>query len=72
MMLNSTEVEGAEHMERALQRPPQQPLITVCNHVAAMDDPLVMSAIIPPQYLAQPRSLRWVLGNARKKRKKLK
>ncbi len=35
-------------MEYALKRPKGQALITVCNHVAALDDPLVMSALIPP------------------------
>mmetsp|Transcript_24249 Transcript_24249/g.52995 ORF Transcript_24249/g.52995 Transcript_24249/m.52995 type:complete len:524 (-) Transcript_24249:843-2414(-) len=59
--LNNTEVEGMDIMERALQRPAGQPLITVCNHVAAMDDPLVMSSIIPPKFYEQPQSLRWTL-----------
>ena len=45
--LNRTDVRGGQHMEAALNRPPIQALITVCNHVAAMDDPLVMSTVIP-------------------------
>ncbi len=57
---NNTSVQGAEHMAAALARPAGTPLITVCNHVASMDDPLVMSTILPPQLYAQPGDLRCV------------
>lgn len=33
----------------------------VCNHVASMDDPLVMAALLPPRLFLQPKSLRWTL-----------
>jgi len=33
----------------------------VCNHVASMDDPLVMAALLPPGFLLHPKSLRWTL-----------
>lgn len=33
----------------------------VCNHVASMDDPLVMAALLPPGFFLHPRSLRWTL-----------
>ncbi len=56
--LNSTVVQGGEVMEAALKRPAGQPLITVCNHVGALDDPLVMSAIIPPAFDFKPESIR--------------
>ena len=56
--LNSTTLQGLEHMEAALQRPAGQALITVSNHVAAMDDPLVVSNVVPPQYLGRPESMR--------------
>ena len=55
---NSVSVRGKEVMEAAMQRPEGQALITVCNHVAATDDPLVMSAIIPEQYYNSPQNLR--------------
>jgi monolysocardiolipin acyltransferase len=59
--LNSTHVEGLGHMEAALAREPGRPLITVCNHVASMDDPLVMATILPPAAYADPEQLRWVV-----------
>lgn len=58
--LNKTTVTGGEVMEAALRRPEGQALITVCNHIAAMDDPLVMSAVIPPAFYSQPKSIRCV------------
>jgi monolysocardiolipin acyltransferase len=61
MGLNKTSVHGAENLELALRRPPGQALITVCNHVAAMDDPLVMSLIIPTSYYSHPSAIRWTL-----------
>lgn len=48
-------------MKSALERPSGTPLITVSNHVGAVDDPLVTSAIVPPEYLGKPKTLRWTL-----------
>ncbi|KAG2448338.1 hypothetical protein HYH02_006920 [Chlamydomonas schloesseri] len=59
--LNSTSVEGGGHLAAALERPAGQALITVCNHVAALDDPLVVSALLPEAALQQPDKLRWTL-----------
>jgi monolysocardiolipin acyltransferase len=59
--LNTTEVHGAEQMQLALERPEGQALITVSNHVAAMDDPLVLSTIVPPSYFTRPDQIRWTL-----------
>lgn len=56
--LNTTVVQGAEHMDAAFSRESGVPLITVCNHVASIDDPLVMSTVVPPQLLTQPNKLR--------------
>ena len=61
MGLNDTSVHGAKNLEAALHRPSGQALITVSNHVAALDDPLVMSLIIPQSYYGQPESIRWTL-----------
>lgn len=58
---NSTTVEGAEHMQAALDRRQGRPLITVCNHVASMDDPLVMSTILPPEVYSDASQLRCVI-----------
>lgn len=52
------EVAGSEHMSAALQRPTGQALITVCNHVSAIDDPMVVANIVPQEYYDKPQSLR--------------
>ncbi|KAG0610808.1 hypothetical protein M758_7G093000 [Ceratodon purpureus] len=60
--MNVTEVYGADKLEEAIKnRPEGQSLITVCNHVASMDDPLVMGAILRPKLFLHPKSLRWTL-----------
>ncbi|CAN4111075.1 unnamed protein product [Withania somnifera] len=38
-----------------------KPLITVSNHVAAMDDPLVIAALLPPSVMLDAQNLRWTL-----------
>jgi monolysocardiolipin acyltransferase len=60
--LNSTEVYGADKMQPAVfQRQPGQPLITVSNHTAAVDDPFVISSVLPPHKLLNANNLRWTL-----------
>ncbi|KAA8545179.1 hypothetical protein F0562_019932 [Nyssa sinensis] len=44
-----------------LHRPKNKPLVTVSNHVASMDDPLVIASLIPPSALLNAHSLRWTL-----------
>lgn len=59
---NQTEVYGVEKLTNAvLHRPQGQALITVSNHVASMDDPLVLAAMLPPRVLLHANFLRWTL-----------
>ncbi|KAK9823150.1 hypothetical protein WJX72_000637 [[Myrmecia] bisecta] len=59
--LTRTSVEGREHMQQALARPADQALITVSNHVASMDDPLVTAAVVPAKYVFKPGAVRWTM-----------
>ncbi len=60
--LNTTTVHGGlDTLAAALRsRQPGQALVTVCNHVAALDDPLLVAALLPEGALEQPEQLRWV------------
>ncbi len=42
-------------------RPAGQPLITVSNHVAAMDDPLLLAALTPLRSVFETGGMRWSL-----------
>ncbi|XP_068318498.1 uncharacterized protein [Pyrus communis] len=60
--LNQVQVYGVEKLHDAvLCRPKGKPLITVSNHVASMDDPLVLSALLPRHVLLDAQNLRWTL-----------
>ncbi|KAK3041950.1 hypothetical protein RJ639_002258 [Escallonia herrerae] len=60
--LNRVQIYGAEKLHQAmLHRPAKKPLITVSNHVAAVDDPLVIASLLPPGVLFDAHSLRWTL-----------
>ncbi|CAK8544630.1 unnamed protein product [Lathyrus sativus] len=60
--LNRVQVYGLEKLYSALmERPKGKPLLTVSNHVASMDDPLVIASLLPPQVLLDARNLRWTL-----------
>ncbi|CAO2832819.1 unnamed protein product [Amaranthus hypochondriacus] len=60
--LNRVQVYGSEKLLNALQcKSKDTPLITVSNHVASMDDPLVISALLPPSVLMDAKKLRWTL-----------
>ncbi|GMG99739.1 hypothetical protein Nepgr_001579 [Nepenthes gracilis] len=59
---NSVQVYGAEKLHQVLlHRPKDKPLITVSNHVASMDDPLVIASLLPPRVLMEAHNLRWTL-----------
>lgn len=53
-----TTVDGAEILSDALNRPEDQPLITVSNHVSAIDDPLVVAAAAPLNIIMRPEHVR--------------
>lgn len=60
--LNRVQVYGAEKLHKALlHRPENKPLVTVSNHVAAIDDPFVIASLLPPSVLLDARNLRWTL-----------
>lgn len=60
--LNNVQIYGAEKLHRALlDRPQKQPLVTVSNHVASMDDPLVIASLLSPSNLFDANKLRWTL-----------
>ncbi|CAM1502812.1 Fc.00g075880.m01.CDS01 [Cosmosporella sp. VM-42] len=63
--LNDVEVHGLDRLLGVLDRRKTQGrergLLTVCNHVAVLDDPL-MWGILPPRYCFDVNNLRWGLG----------
>ncbi|XP_062207991.1 uncharacterized protein LOC133909538 [Phragmites australis] len=60
--LNSVQIYGAEKLHQVLQgRDKGKPLLTVSNHVAAMDDPFVIASLLPPSVMLQAQKLRWTL-----------
>ncbi|UNI19684.1 Lyso-phosphatidylcholine acyltransferase [Purpureocillium takamizusanense] len=63
--LNKVEVTGLDNLLSTLDRRRTQcrdrGLLTVCNHVAVVDDPL-MWGILPLRYQTDVRNLRWSLG----------
>lgn len=55
-------MSGGERLSWAvLDRPEGQGLLTVCNHVSALDDPLVLAAAIPAEVIARPDRMRWTM-----------
>lgn len=60
--LNRVQIYGAEKLHQAVShRPENQSLITVSNHVAAVDDPLVLASLLPRSVLLDAHNLRWTL-----------
>ncbi|XP_021742568.1 uncharacterized protein LOC110708683 [Chenopodium quinoa] len=60
--LNRVQVFGAEKLLSTVQnKSKEKPLITVSNHVASMDDPLVIASLLPPRVLMDAQNLRWSL-----------
>ncbi|KAK8031170.1 hypothetical protein PG990_000904 [Apiospora arundinis] len=64
--LNTVETTGLDRFLEVLDKRKdvekrERGLITVCNHVSVMDDPL-MWGILPASYAFNPSNLRWGLG----------
>jgi monolysocardiolipin acyltransferase len=56
------QIHGVEKLVHAIrERPLGKPLVTVCNHVAAMDDPLVLAAVVPGHLILDAHPMRWTL-----------
>ena len=61
-VLNNTTVYNAHRFHDAYNaRPPGQGIITVSNHVTAVDDPGTTMPLIPGSWLLKPEKLRWTL-----------
>lgn len=58
----TAQVVGEERLADAvLRRAPGQGLLSVSNHVGALDDPLVLAAVIPAAVLTRPEAMRWTM-----------
>lgn len=58
-LLTATEIEGQQTLQQAFSRPAEQGMITVSNHTAALDDPLLLAAMMPEGSLLKPELFRW-------------
>ena len=58
--LETTHITDGQYMTAAINRPAGQPLITVSNHVSALDDPLVTSMLLPGSF-CRAKDVRWTL-----------
>lgn len=60
--LNSTVVLDAHKLESAIEtRVDGRGLVTVSNHVSALDDPLAITSIIPARCFLDLKKIRWTL-----------
>lgn len=58
---NTTYIDKKRFAELLESRKPGQGVVTVCNHVSAVDDPGAVATLVPMSWLVQPRKLRWTL-----------
>jgi len=56
---NTTVIHGKEHLEKALARTSDVPLITITNHQSCFDDPGIWGAILSPRQLMDTKGMRW-------------
>ncbi|KAF9482019.1 hypothetical protein BDN70DRAFT_854183 [Pholiota conissans] len=62
--LCSVEVNGLHTLRNALESPKRsagQGIITICNHISTLDDPVVWG-VLPVHYYLRSRTTRWALG----------
>ncbi|XXQ31844.1 Tafazzin family protein [Plasmodiophora brassicae] len=60
--LNTTRVESHDVFLKAVtERPANRGLVTVSNHVSALDDPLTIASMTPLRVLLNTRGVRWGL-----------
>ncbi len=61
-LMNNTHVYDAHHFHTAhQQREPGVGLVTVSNHVSAVDDPGILAALIDYKQILKPEHARWTL-----------
>ena len=63
---NHLHVHDGHHLERSLARPAGTGLLSVCNHIATIDDPHLLAAVVPARLLLRGAAeMRWaVCGDA--------
>ena len=63
---NHLHVHDGHHLERSLARPVGTGLLSVCNHIATIDDPHLLAAVVPARLLLRGAAeMRWaVCGDA--------
>ncbi|KJA24599.1 hypothetical protein HYPSUDRAFT_38656 [Hypholoma sublateritium FD-334 SS-4] len=62
--LCSLQVNGLHNLEDALNSPKRaagQGVVTVCNHISTLDDPVIWG-VLPTRYYFSAKTTRWVLG----------
>ena len=57
--LTTTAIVGGDILRNALRRTEGQALITVSNHVASLDDPLVVAPMVPLWEIMKSEKLRY-------------
>ncbi|KAF5322909.1 hypothetical protein D9619_001050 [Psilocybe cf. subviscida] len=62
--LCTLQLNGLHHIVQALEgadRNPKQGIVTVCNHISTLDDPVIWG-VLPPRFYLNSRTTRWALG----------
>merc|ERR1712137_1050855 len=57
---NRLTIHDGHHLENVLSRPAGTGLLSVSNHIATMDDPGLLAAIVPLGTLLSASRMRWV------------